>query len=174
MAITRDKKQALVQEMTELLKSAKMMVFAHYDGLSVANMQKLRRAAREQNVTIKVIKNRLVQVAAKESPVHKELDTSSLTGQLLYAISSEDEVAPAQTLAKFAKQHSELKLVGAFSGEGKALAQEEVSALATLPGKDELIAQVLATLSAPLKDSLGGLSGNLHALLDGIEAKASA
>jgi large subunit ribosomal protein L10 len=50
MAISRDKKQALVSELSELLGSAKMTVFAHYDGLTVADIQKLRRAAREQGV----------------------------------------------------------------------------------------------------------------------------
>ena len=173
MAISRDKKQALVSELSELLGSAKMTVFAHYDGLTVADIQKLRRAAREQGVTIKVVKNRLVRVALSQNESLKGADTSSLTGQLLYAVSSEDEVAPAQALANFAKTNEALELVGAFSAEGKLLVTDEVKALATLPSKNELIAQVLATLSSPLNDVMSGLSGNLHALLDGVEAKAA-
>jgi len=173
MAISRDKKQALVSELSELLGSAKMTVFAHYDGLTVADIQKLRRAAREQGVTIKVVKNRLVRVALSQNESLKGADTSSLTGQLLYAVSSEDEVAPAQALANFAKTNDALKLVGAFSAEGKLLVTDEVKALATLPSKNELIAQVLATLSSPVNDVMSGLSGNLHALLDGVEAKAA-
>ncbi len=174
MAISRDKKQALVSELSDLLGSAKMTVFAHYDGLTVADVQKLRRAAREQGVTIKVVKNRLVRVALSQNENLKSADTSSLTGQLLYAVSSEDEVAPAQALANFAKTNDALKLVGAFSAEGKLLVTDEVKALATLPSKNELIAQVLATLSSPVNDVMSGLSGNLHALLDGVEAKATA
>lgn len=174
MAISRDKKQSLVAELTDILKDAKMFVFAQYEGLSVAELQELRRAAREQNVQIKVVKNRLARVAIRENKNLKDADTSLLKGQLLYAISAEDEVAPAQALATFAKKHAALKLVGAISAEGKLLAADEVNALATLPSKDELIAQVLATLSAPLNDTMSSLSGNLHGLLDGIEAKASA
>lgn len=173
MAISRDKKQSLVGEMTELLSTAKMTTFAKYEGLSVADLQALRRAAREQGVTIKVVKNRLVRVAMQQTEALKSTETGAMTGQLLYAISSEDEVAPAQVLATFAKTHDALQLVGAFSGEGKALDTAEVQALATLPSKNELIAQVLATLSSPLDGVLGGLSGNLHALLDGVEAKAT-
>lgn len=173
MAITRDKKQSLVSEMTELLSNAKMFVFAQYEGLSVAEMQTLRRAAREQGVTIKVVKNRLVKVALQENKTLKAADTSLLKGQLLYAVSTDDEVAPAQALANFAKKHSALQLVGAISAEGMLLATDEVKALATLPSKDELIAQVLATLSSPVNDVMGGLSGNLHGLLDGVEAKAA-
>lgn len=173
MAITRDKKQSLVSELTELLSDAKMTVFAHYDGLTVADLQTLRRSAREQNITIKVVKNRLVRVAIEQNDKLKAADTSQLTGQLLYAVSSDDEVAPAQVLAKFAKSNPDLKIAGAISAEGALLAIEEVKNLATLPSKNELIAQVLATLSSPLNDVMGGLSGNLHALLDGVEAKAT-
>ena len=174
MAISRDKKQALVNELSELLSSAKMTVFAHYDGLTVADMQKLRRAAREQGIVIKVVKNRLIKVALKENSALKEVETDSLVGQLLYAVSSEDEVAPAQALAAFAKTNPALKLAGAISAEGKNLGVDEVKSLATLPSKNELIAQVVATLTSPLNDVVSGLSGNLHGLLDGIEAKASA
>ncbi len=173
MAITRDKKKSLVGELKELLSAAKMTVFAEYNGISVTDMQKLRRAAREKGVTIKVIKNRLVRVAAKETEALKDADLESLKGQLLYAISSEDEVAPAQTLAAFAKTNGALKMTGAVSGEGKTLGMDEVKALAALPSKNEIIAQVMATLSSPLNDVVSGLSGNLHGLLDGIEARAS-
>lgn len=174
MAIDRSKKQSLVSELGELLSAAKITTFAQYEGLTVAEMQVLRRAAREQGVTIKIVKNRLVRVATQQNEKLKAVDTSSLKGQLLYAISSEDEVAPAQTLATFAKTHPQLQLVGAFSAEGKLLDADEVKALATLPSKNELIAQVLATLASPVNDVLSGLSGNLHALLDGVEAKATA
>ncbi len=174
MAISRDKKQTLVSELGGLLGSAKMTTYAAYEGLSVADLQELRRAAREANVTVKVVKNRLVRVALEQSETLKNVDTSTLKGQLLYAMSDSDEVAPAQALANFAKTHDALKLTGASSSDGNLLSADEVKALATLPSKNELIAQVLATLSSPVDDVMSGLSGNLHALLDGVEAKASA
>lgn len=174
MAISRNKKETLVSELGELLGTAKMTVFASYETLSVADLQELRRAAREANVTIKVVKNRLVRVALQQSEALKDVDTAALKGQLLYAISAEDEVAPAQALAKFAKTHDALKLTGAISAEGKLLDESEVKALALLPSKNEMIAQVIATLNSPVNDVMSGLSGNLHALLDGVEAKAAA
>lgn len=174
MAISRDTKQAQVAVLSDLLSTSKMTVFAHYDGLTVAEVQKLRRAASEQGITIKVVKNRLVRVAVSQNEALKSADTSGLTGQLLYAVSPEDEVAPAQALAAFAKTNANLKLAGAISAEGKLLNVDEVKALATLPSKNELIGQVLATLSSPLDGVMNGLSGNLHALLDGVEAKATA
>lgn len=173
MAITRDKKNTLVAEMSDVLQDAKMTVFAQYQGLSVADVQELRAAAREASVTIKVIKNRLVRVALASNDVYKDTDTSALTGQLLYAISTTDEVAPAQVLDKFAKTHPALVFVGAFSGEGATLSAADVKALAGLPSKNQLIGEVVAQLLSPVHDVTNALSGNLHALLDGVSAKAT-
>lgn len=173
MAITRDKKNALVAEMSTAITGAKMTVYAQYQGLSVADIQELRKAARVAGVTITVIKNRLVRVALESLDTYKDVDTSALTGQLLYAISTEDEVAPAQVLDDFAKTHPALQFAGAFSGEGANLSSDEVKALAGLPSKNQLIAEVVAQLLSPVHDVTNALSGNLHALLDGVEAKAT-
>lgn len=173
MAITRDKKQALVAELTELLTSAKATAFAHYTGTSVSDLQELRKAAREAGVVIKVVKNRLVRVAMSEIDTYKDTDTTVLEGQLVYAVSAEDEVAPAQVLNNFAKEHPTLALAGGFSGEGAVISAEDVKALAGLPSKNQLIAEVVAQLLSPVHDTVNALSGNLHGLLDGIEAKAT-
>jgi len=174
MAITKDKKQALVSELAELFAGAKGTAVAKYQGLSVADLQELRKAAREAGVTIKVVKNRLVRVAMGENSTYKETDTSALLGQLLYAFSNDDEVAPAKVLDTFAKTHPTLELVAGFSGEGLAQGTADVKALAGLPSKHQLIAEVVAQLLSPVHDTTNALSGNLHALLDGIEAKATA
>ncbi len=174
MAITRDKKQALVSEMSELFASAKGTAVAKYQGLSVADVQELRKSARAAGVTIRVVKNRLVRVAMSDNKTYKEADTSALIGQLLYAFSSEDEVMPAKILNDFAKKYPALELTAGFSGEGLALSADDVKALASLPSKNQLIAEVVAQLLSPVHDITNALSGNLHALLDGVEAKATA
>ncbi len=173
MAITRDKKHALVSQMSERLQSAKLTVYAQYNGLSVADLQQLRKMAREAGVTITVIKNRLVRVAMDANPAYKDTETTDLTGQLLYAISADDEVAPAQVLDAFAKTHPALKFVGGFSDNGIHLSKDEITALAGLPSKNQLVAEVIAQLLSPVHDTTNALSGNLHALLDGVEAKAN-
>lgn len=174
MAISRDKKQTLVAELTELLKDAKGTAFARYQTLTVADLQELRKAAREAGVTIKVVKNRLVRVALQDIDTYKETDTSLLVGQLVYAVSTEDEVMPAKVLDTFAKTHPALQLAGGFSGEGLAISKADVKALAGLPSKDQLVAQVVSQLLSPVHDTVNALGGNLHGLLDGIEAKATA
>ena len=159
MAITRDKKNTLVAELAELFASAKGSVGAAYTGLSVADMQQLRALARQNNVVIKVAKNRLVRVALGDDAKYKKAETSLLTGQLVYAFSSVDEVAPAQVLAKFAKTHPALKLVVGFDDTGSSLDTVTVTALSQLPTKDQLRGQLVSVIAAPLTGFLGVANG---------------
>lgn len=172
MALTKEKKQEVVDEVNQLLASSKLTVAAQYQGTSVKQMQQLRREARDNGTTIKVVKNRLVRKAVEANDELKQADTSEMNGQLLYAFNSEDEVAPAQVLAKFAKHTPSIQFVGAISANGQFMSADEVKALATLPSKTQLIAGVINTLNSPVDNVMGGLSGNLHALLDAVAAKA--
>ena len=150
-----------------------MTVYAKYQGLTVAELQELRRAARENGVKIKVVKNRLVRVAMGEIAVYKDTDTTGLEGQLLYAVSDSDEVAPAKVLANFAKEHEALEIAGAFNDAGVNVSVEDVKALAALPSKNELIASVVAQLLSPLTDSVSAVSGGLSGIVSGLEAHAA-
>ena len=174
MAISKDKKQALVSELVELFTNAKGTAAAKYQGISVAELQELRKSAREAGVIVKVVKNRLVRVAMGQSEVYKDTDTSALQGQLIYAFSNDDEVMPAKVLNDFAKTHPAFELAAGFSGEGLAQNAAEVTALAGLPSKNQLIAETVAQLLSPVHDVTNALSGNIHALLDGVADKAAA
>lgn len=173
MALTKQEKNDVVAEVAEMLASSKMTVVAKYEGTTVKALQQLRRDARDNGTKVQVVKNRLLIKALQASDNLKDVDTSALNGMLLYAFNTEDEVAPAKALADFAKANPTLEFVGAITPEGKFASADEVKALASLPGKNELIAQVIATLNSPVNDVMSGLSGNLHALLDGVEAKAA-
>jgi large subunit ribosomal protein L10 len=174
MALTKAKKDEVVRDVSEMLSTSKMTVVAKYQGTTVKALQQLRRDARENGTKVKVVKNRLVVQALKSVDALKDVETTDLQGMLLYAFNNEDEVAPAQILAQFAKANPSIEFVGAISSEGKLLSADEVKALASLPSKNELIAQVVATLLSPVHEVTNALSGNLHALLDGVEAKATA
>ncbi len=174
MALTKDKKNEVVSEISQLLVDSKLTVVAGYQGTTVKAIQALRKEAKSNGTKVSVIKNRLVIKALENNETLKNVDMSALTGQLLYAFNDKDEVAPAQVLDKFAKTNPNIKFVGAITSDGNFMSAEDVKALAGLPSKNELIAQVVATLLSPVHDVTNALSGNLHALLDGIEAKATA
>ena len=172
MAITRDKKNTLVTELNDLFANAKGSVGAAYTTLSVADMQELRAAARANNVTVKVAKNRLVRVALGASDKFKSADTSLLTGQLVFAFSNEDEVAPAQVIAKFAKTHPALKLVVGFDDTGATLDTATVTALASLPTKDQLRGQLVSVIAAPLSGFLSVANGVQRGLTQVLSQRA--
>lgn len=173
MALTKAKKQSVVDEVAELLATSKMTVVAAYPGTTVKALQQLRREAKADGTVVKVAKNRLVIKAVQSNQTLKDADTSALTGQLIYAFNPTDEVAPAKAFATFAKTNPTLQFVGAISTEGKFLSAEEITALATLPSKNQLIAGIINTLQSPTHGVVGALKGNLHGLLDAIAAKTA-
>jgi large subunit ribosomal protein L10 len=173
MAISRDKKNSLVAELVKLFANTKSVVSAAYTGLNVANLQELRTLARDSNVTIKVAKNRLVRVALLQDKKFKDADTSLLNGQLIYAFSSEDEIAPIRVLAQFAKNHPQLQPVVGFNEEGSILDATLIKIIAELPTNDQLRRQVVGVLAAPLTQILGVLNGAQHGFTQVLSQRAA-
>jgi len=172
MALTKEQKNQVVSDVAELLSHSKLTVVAEYQGTGVKQMQELRRSARESGTVVKVVKNRLVRQALLTTDDLKDTDVSALTGQLLYAFNADDEVAPAQALANFAKKQPSIQFVGAITPEGKFMPVDDVKSLASLPSKDQLRAQLVGTIAAPLSGFVNVLNGNLRGLLNVLTAKA--
>ncbi len=173
MALTKEKKNEIVSELSGLLKDAKMTVVVKYEGTTVQAMQSLRRSAEENGTSIKVVKNRLVKKAFEASDSHKDSDTAQLQGMLMYAFNSDDEVAPAQIIHELAKKEKQLEFVGAYDASGKLLSADEVTALAQLPSREVMIATVVNTLKSPVNNVTSGLAGNLQGLLEAVALKAA-
>lgn len=171
MAISREKKEAAVADISNLLSSSKMTVFANYEGLTVAEAQQLRRDARDSGTTVRVVKNRLFKVALSQQEGFQELNNSSFTGQLLYAFNEADEVSPAKTLIEFSKQHPALKPIGAFNALGQLFDGDQVKQLAELPSKDELRGQLVGTINAPVSGFVNALAGNIRGLVQVLNAR---
>lgn len=172
MALTKDKKNEVVREVSELLTVSKLTVVAAYKGTPVKALQTLRREARDNGTQVRVIKNRLVTKALETTETFKDADTSALTGMLVYAFNSEDEVAPAQALANFAKTQPTIEFVGAFTAEGIFIGADDVKALASLPSKDQLRAMLVGTLAAPLSGFVNVMAGNVRGVLNVLNARA--
>lgn len=172
MAITREKKELVVGRIADLVSASKLLVFARYTGLTVADMQTLRRAGSAESVTVTVAKNRLVSRVMAEQSLYAGIDMGFLTGQVVLA-AGDDEVAPAQIMATFGKKHPALEIVGGLSDDGKFLDADAVKALASLPSKDVLRGQLVATIAAPLSGFVRVLSGNITGLINVLNAQAT-
>ncbi len=173
MPLTKDKKNEIVSELVELLNSSKMTVVAKYEGTTVKTMQDMRAKGEESDVSVKVVKNRLVRKAFEASDHHKESQTDELKGMLMYVFGANDEVAPAQIVHAMAKTEKQLEFIGAYDASGAFLNADDVTALAQLPSREVMIATVINTLKSPVRGVMSGLSGNLHGLLDAVAAKAN-
>ena len=171
MARSRQSKEEVLSELKSLLGDSKLTVFAKYSGISVLGMQELRAQASEGNTRIMVAKNRLVKIAASQVDHLNDVDLTSLEGQLLYAFNSEDEVAPAQSLNAFAKKNPQIEFVGAVNADGEFFTADQVKALADLPSKDQLRAQLVGTIAAPLSGFVNVMSGNMRGLVNVLNAR---
>lgn len=147
MSLNLEQKKAVVAELAEQLKGAQAAMLAEYRGLSVEQMTKLRRKARQDKVYLRVIKNTLARRAVDGSDWACLQD--QMSGPLAYAVSS-DPVAVAKVLSEFAKDNEALKIKAGAMG-GKLMTVAQIQALATLPGREQLLAMLLGTMQAPVQ-----------------------
>lgn len=171
MALSKEKKAEVVSEVAELLAKSKLTVIAEYPGTTVKAMQALRAEATGSNTIIRIVKNRLIIKVIEANQDLKSVDTSAIKGQLLYAFNSDDEVSPAQVLANFTKVETQINFVGAITADGQMMSADDVKVLAALPGKEQLRAQLVGTIGAPLSSFVSVLSGNLRSFLNVVSAR---
>ncbi|MDE2607131.1 MAG: 50S ribosomal protein L10 [Burkholderiales bacterium] len=146
MSLNRSEKQAVVEEVAALAAKAQTLVMAEYRGITVADMTKLRVAARGAGVDLSVLKNTLARRAVQGTAFESVGD--QMTGPLIYGFSV-DAVAAAKVVADFAKTNDKLVIRGgAFAG--KALDVNGVKQLANIPSKEVLLAQLCGLLKSPI------------------------
>lgn len=141
----RAAKQELVTELKEVFKTTNTVVVAHYAGLTVAEMQILRKQARQSGTTVKVAKNRLAKIALEGTDVASV--GSLLKGPTVIAY-SDDPVGASKVAVDFAKGHEKFVILGGAMGK-TALDPNGVKALAALPSLDELRAKIVGLVKAP-------------------------
>lgn len=173
MALTKEQKLTIVKDVREILEASKLTVVAQYSGIDVKKMQQLRKQAQQNSTVVRVIKNRLVKQALGSINKFKDVDSSILKSQLLYAFNNQDELEPAHVLNQFALKETNLKFIGAFTEDGLFIGADDVKMLANLPGKNQLRAQLVSTIAAPISGFVGVMSGNLKALINVLKAQAS-
>jgi len=143
--VDRTEKKELVGTLNEVFKTSGVVVVAHYSGLTVAQMQDLRRKMKAQGASVKVTKNRLAKIALEGTDVASI--GSLLKGPTILAI-SHDPVAAPKVASDFAKTHDKFVILGGAMGT-TALNADGVKALATLPSLDELRAKLVGLIQAP-------------------------
>ncbi len=147
MPLTLEAKKAVVAEVHEVARAAHSAVAAEYIGLTVAQMTQLRVQARNSGVYVRVVRNTLARRALEDTDFACMRD--GLVGPLVLAFSREEPGAAARVIKDFSKANDKL-IVKLISVEGKLLEPNAIDTLASLPTKDEAIAQLMSVMIAPI------------------------
>ncbi|MCE0504483.1 MULTISPECIES: 50S ribosomal protein L10 [unclassified Roseivivax] len=169
----RAQKEKVVEELGQIFESSGVVVVAHYEGLTVAQMQDLRGRARDAGASVRVAKNRLAKIALEGKQC--ESITQYLEGMTVLTY-SEDPVAAAKVVEDFAKDNAKLQILGGAMG-GDHLDRAGVEAVSKMPSRDELIAQIASCIGAPASNiagAIGAPASNIASILSTIEEKAEA
>jgi large subunit ribosomal protein L10 len=156
-----------VNDLETILKGAKSIILTDFTGLNVKDISELRRACREKGITFRVVKNTLAKRSFEDLgfPGVAHL----LEGPTAVAISTVDEVTPAQVIKKFSDDYELPRVKGGYVS-GRILSGKEVIRLAALPGRDILLAQVVGTTQAPLRGLVNCLNASLRDLVNVVKA----
>lgn len=147
MALTLEQKKTVVAEVAEVAGQAHSAIAAEYRGLSVAQMTRLRTAAREVNVYLRVVPNTLAQRAVEGTDFACMRD--NLAGPLVFAFARGEPGSAARVMATFAKENDKLK-VKLIAFGGKLIAPSDIDVLARLPTREEALSTLLAVMKAPI------------------------
>lgn len=154
-------KRAVVAELREDLAKSSTLITTEYRGLTVREIGEIRRALRKNDVTYKVVKNRLMRIAAEQEG-NAGL-ASLLAGPSAIAFGSGDEAAVAKAVIDAVRPYKLVKVTGAVVG-GRALDATGVQTLATLPAREVILAQLAGAFNAPATQVAGLLAANLRNL----------
>lgn len=156
-----------VEKLSELIENSKSVVLADYTGLSVNDQRKLRQSISDSGGKFIVAKNTLFKLALRKlkKGLPRELE-ESLRGPTAFLFVIEDEIAPIKAMIQYSEEHElpKTKIGVMLDSRDRILSIEEIEALAKLPTKDQLVSQLISTLTAPRNRFVTVLSGNLQKL----------
>lgn len=169
----RAQKEVVVGELGQIFADSGVVVVAHYEGLSVAEMTDFRHRLKQAGGGVRVAKNKLAKIALQGRPC--ESMTSLLTGMTVLSY-SEDPVAAAKVVEDYAKENKKFIILGGAMGSA-VLDRAGVEAVSKLPSREELISSIVACLGAPASNiagAIGAPASNIASILSTIEDKAAA
>ena len=168
MPKSKQQKQESVAALVEELKKAKGVVFANFQGLTVAESEELRKVCRQEKVEVIAAKKTLVRRALDEVGM-SAVDVGAFQGGVAAFLGLGDEISPAKVVSKFAKVH---QIVAIFGGilEGKFIGAQAVTSLALLPGRLELLSKMVGSLNAPISGFVQVNASILRGLMNVLNA----
>lgn len=166
--ITREKKKAILQDLTDRFSKSKSMVFIGFQGLTVKDNTVLRRKFRAEGIDYTVAKKTLIKKGL-ESVKIAGTENFSAEGPMAVAVGYDDEIAPARIAKEFGRTNDKVLILGGVMNS-EVMDAVAMKQIASLPGKDQLRAQLLATMNAPVSGFVNVLAGNMRNLMNVLNA----
>lgn len=170
MSITRKRKETTVSSLTEDLGKNGTFVLADFTGITVQDMTELRRIMREKGVMFTIVKNTLLDLVLKNLEIEADEEVFRYLEGPTALASSTDEVLPAKVLKEFASSHSGRPVIKGGFVAGRSFTADQVLDLAEMPGREELLARVLGSATAPIRGFVTVSGGVIRKLLYGLNA----
>ncbi|MCX6809502.1 MAG: 50S ribosomal protein L10 [Candidatus Berkelbacteria bacterium] len=162
MLLTKAKKEQLLADLKGLFSESPASIASDYSGLQANEITELRKKMKEGGIRVIVTKNTLVKKALNDLKI--EFDETILDKPVFFAF-GEDEVEVAKGLREFSKEHEKLEVLGGIV-RGEALDKSKISALALLPGREDLQGKLVGILAAPAYGFVNVLHGNIRGLVN--------
>ncbi len=162
MALIKAQKQKIVENLKEKIAGQKAMIFVDFTGLKVKDLSILRKKLKAANNELKVVKKTLIGLIFKKSGF--EIEAKKLKGEIALIFGYGDEISPAKATYQFSQENPNLKILGGFF-EKKFREGAEIITLAQLPSKEELLAKLVGSISAPISGFVNSLRYNLKGLI---------
>jgi large subunit ribosomal protein L10 len=150
MAITREKKRKILEQLKEKIEKQKIMIFIDFTGVKSKDLFSLRKKLKEVGNEIKVAKKTLINLALKEKNLNV-IDVRKMLGEVAVIFGMKDEISSAKTVYEFSKENKNLKILGGIL-EKNFIGPEKIEELAKLPTKEELLAKLVSDISAPISN----------------------
>jgi len=150
MAITREKKRKILEQLKEKIEKQKIMIFIDFTGVKSKDLFSLRKKLKEVGNEIKVAKKTLINLALKEKNLNV-IDVRKMLGEVAVIFGMKDEISSAKTVYEFSKENKNLKILGGIL-EKNFIGPEKIEELAKLPTKEELLAKLVSEISAPISN----------------------
>lgn len=164
------KKVDTVAELSDILGRSTLTILTDYRGLTVADLQNLRSQLRPVNAEVRVAKNTLARLAARQNEM--EALEASLVGPLALVTAFDDPVQPAKIVSDFARSSRILQIKAAML-EGQLIGAAQIEELASMPSRDVLVGKVVGGLSGPLYGIVGVLAAPMRSLMYALQARAN-
>ena len=162
MALTREQKQKIIEDLKEKIAKQIAMILVDFTGLKVKDLSNLRKKLKAADNELKIAKKTLLELSLKRASL--EIEMKKLKGEIALVFGYKEEVSPAKIVYQFSQENPNLKILGGFL-ENKFREAEEIITLAQLPSREELLIELVRNISSPISKLVNVFGGNIRSLV---------